>query len=194
MPTGTHSIAVSFNDCVVDGLVGSSLSGLATATYSSSDFQTVSADVSASALHAELYAYRSDLYRVTADGSGSITRTRSNDGGSMRLVPIAGARLTNESTTRAATFGGGSYTSQYFNPPAGVSAVSREIFDDLMLTIDGTTYVLSGTLQASYGFTGNQATYVGEVRVTSHGAMVARLFGDNGGALRLEVLRPLVSF
>lgn len=194
LPAGTHNLAVSFQNCLVDGLVGSTLHGFAAATYTSSDFQTLSASVSATALHAALFEFRSDLYRVSADGSGSFTRARTNDGESMRFVPNADARLTNEATGRVAALGGGSYTSAYFNPPQGVAAVAREDFDDVTVTIEGTTYVLGGSLQATYGFVGNQATYVGEVRVTNQNVLVARLYGNFNGALQLEVLSPLVDF
>ena len=82
----------------------------------------------------------SDLYDVTADGSavwtsvGSSTKTTT-------YTPAAGSRLVNNSTANLATFGDGSY-SVIENP---VNRVDRR-FDNLRVAINGTEYMLHGSL------------------------------------------------
>ncbi|MGH9240003.1 MAG: hypothetical protein ACRD3G_18325 [Vicinamibacterales bacterium] len=127
----------------------------------------------------------SDLYDVTADGSavwtsvGSSTKTTT-------YTPAAGSRLVNNSTANVATFGGGSY-SVIQNP---VNRVDRR-FDNLRVAINGTEYMLHGSLVTTTTGSSGSRSYTGEVRIISNGTLVARIYAVRS-ALTIEVLVPLV--
>jgi hypothetical protein len=190
LPTGNHTLMATFSQCLVDGLVGSTLDGTATASYSSADLSSLSASVAANSLSATVFAFNSDLFSVTADGSGSWIRTRTASSDTTTFAPSAGSRLADNRSAWTATFGGGSYSQVAYVPPAGLSAVLRDVFDNVLVTIDGRAYLLTGDLQFLYRFD-SSASHVGEVRITSDGTLVARLYGDSAGVLRIEVLGPL---
>ena len=79
-------------------------------------------------------------------------------------------------------------------PPAGSppgTAVHEE-FDNLAVAISGTGYTLTGTLDGLYWNSGK--SYTGEVRITSHGTLVALIYGDGSAWLRTYVLSPLAAF
>jgi hypothetical protein len=197
LPTGSHTIAVTFANCVLDGLVGNSVNGTASAAYTSADLNDLTALVSANSMRGTLLAFRSDLYDVTAEGSGTWRRVRSSTGETSTYTPTIGSTLVNNLTTNVATFAGGSYSSGYAAPPPGSSASGQQNFANfanLAVAINGTNYVLDGSLQSVYGFSGNQGSHTGEVRITSNGTLMARIYGDVKGAFSIEVLRPLVPF
>jgi hypothetical protein len=99
--------------------------------------------------------------------------------------------LVNNLTTNVATFGGGSYSTIQYEPPAGSAALVRHEYDNLAVAINGTGYILSGNIVSTYGFNSSQS-HSGEVRITSNSALVARVYGE-GGAFRVEVFLPLVA-
>ena len=188
LPTGSHTYVVAFSNCVVDGW-SASLTGSASATYNAVEWSNVSATVSAESVRGVGLASYSDLWDVTADGSavwtsvGSTARTK-------KYTPAIGARLVNNLTTNVAIFGGGSYS--VLSPPAPQGSFRSEVrFDNLKIAISGTEYTLDGSLDLTRP-TNGALIYTGEVRITSNGTLVARIYGDARGALSVEVLVPLV--
>ena len=195
LPAGSHTFAVAFSNCLVDGLVGTTLNGTASAAYTSIDLSDVTALVSASSMRGTLLALRSGLHDVTSDGSGTWRRVTTSSGSTATYTPTGGSRLVNNSTGNTAAFSGGSYSSGYaLPPPPGASASVRQDFASLAVAVNGTGYILDGNLQSVYGFAGNEARHTGEVRITSNGALVARVYGDVKGVFRIEVLRALQPF
>lgn len=187
LPAGTHSFEVTFNNCLVDGLVGTSLSGTATAAYTSVALSDVTALVSASSTRGTLLALRSGLHDVTADGSGTWRRVVTGTGSTTTFTPTAGSRLVNNLTGNSATFTGGNLSWGYASPPPGSSASGHQDFTGLAVAINGIEYVLDGNLQSVYGFSGS-GRHTGEVRITSHGTLVARVYGDANEQLSVEVI------
>jgi hypothetical protein len=195
LPAGSHTFAVTFSNCLVDGLVGTTLNGTASAAYTSVDLSDVTAQVSASSMRGTLLALRSGLHDVTSDGSGTWRRVTTSAGSTTTYAPNSGSRLVNNLTSNTAAFAGGSYSSGYaLPPPPGASASVLQDFANLAVAVNGTDYVLDGNLQSVYGFTGNEARHTGEVRITSNGTMVARVYGDQNGGFRIEVLSALQPF
>jgi len=193
LPTGSHTYGASFPGCIVDFLVGTSLNGATVAEYTTADRDNITARVSVSSLRGRLVAYRSDLYDVTADGSGNWSRQRAGTTWAETYQPAAGSTLANNTTTRVATFEGGSY-SFFWDAAWTDSAGSRdEDFDDLRVAIGGTSYTLKGHLQIVYDRSSDRS-YAGEVRITRDGALIARIYGDEHQALRTETLTPLAPF
>jgi hypothetical protein len=206
LPTGSHTYVVTFADCTVDGLVGIALNGTASAAYTSTDLNDIElTETSAVRLRAwgswGYPAFRSDLYDVTVDGSGTWTRVRtgaptsSSTASSTIYTPTIGSTLVNNSTSNVATFTGGSYSSSYGSPPPGSSGSGQEEFNNLTIVISGTSYALNGSLHWVYGSPCClELSRTGEVRITSNGILMARIYGDGSGTLRTEVLGPLVPF
>jgi hypothetical protein len=194
LPAGAHTFAVAFSNCLVDALVGTTLNGAASAEYSGVNFSDVTALVSSRSMRGTVLALRSSLDDVTADGSGTWRRVTTSTGSTTSYTPTAGSRLINNLTNNTAIFTGGSYSSGHTSHPPGSSASVRQDFANLAVAINGTDYVLEGGLQSVYGFVGNEASHSGEVRITSNGTLVARIFGGADGAFRVEVLSPLVPF
>jgi hypothetical protein len=169
-----------------------SLNGAASAAYTSTDPNDLTALVSVHSMRATgSLGFRSDINDVTADGSGTWTRARSDTGRSTTTYsPTIGSRLLNHLTTNVATFGGGSYSTIQYEPTPGSAALVKLEYNNLAVAINGTDYILSGNLLSTYGF-GSSQSHSGEVRITSNSALVARVYGE-GGALRVEVFFPLV--
>jgi len=188
LPTGSHTYVVSFSNCLVDYLAGIELNGVASAAYSAAEWSNLTATVSADSVRGQGLPSGefSELYDVTADGSGVWTSVGSSTK-TTTYTPATGSRLVNNSTTNVATFGGGSYSMIQY-PSAGV----ERRFDNLKVAINGTEYTLNGSLDTTYGFSGSR-TYTGEIRIINNGTLVARIYGDAGNALTVEVLVPLIT-
>lgn len=193
LPAGSHTFAVTFTNCLVDGLVGTNLSGTATAAYTNVALSDVIALVSASSTRGTGLAFRSGLHDVTADGSGTWQRVATGTGSATTFTPTAGSRLVNNLTGNTATFTGGYFSWGYASPPPGSSASGHQDFTGLAVAINGTEYILDGNLQSVYGFNGS-GRHTGEVRITSHGTLVARVYGDANEQLSVEVLTALGPF
>ena len=188
LPTGSHTFAVTFDHCYVDYLVGTRLNGTASAAYTRNDLNDLTALVSVHSMRGTLANYQSDLYDVTADGSGTWTRVRT--GGSVDnyfYTPTIGSTLVNNLTSNIATFTGGSYSSSYD------SASGQQDFNNLAIAVSGTGYVLNGSMHTVYAY-GTASSHTGEVRITSNGHLMARIYADGSRDLRIEVLSPLVPF
>ena len=194
LPAGSHTFAVTFMNCTVDGLAGIMLNGTASAVYTGGDLSDVTALVSTSSMRGTGLAYRSQLYDVTSDGSGTWRRVTTDAGTTTTYTPTVGSRLVNNLTGHSATFAGGTYSSGYTSPPPGSSASAQQDFDSLTVAVDGTEYTLDGSLQSVYGFVGNEGRHTGEVRITSNGNLVARVYGDANGLFSVEVLSALTPF
>jgi hypothetical protein len=198
LPTGSHTFAARFDRCYVDLLVGTWLNGTASSAYTATDLNDLTAQVSVTSMRGKLVAFRSDLYDVTADGSGTWTRVRTGTPWTTSWAetttyrPTIGSTLTNNLTTNVATFEGGSYTSSWGPTPPGGSSFHEE-FHDLAVAISGTSYTLSGSMDSFYPNSGNRSC-TGEIRIASNGTLVARIYGDANNPLRTEVLSPLAPF
>jgi hypothetical protein len=184
LPTGSHTYVVSFSNCLVDGWA-MVLNGVASSAYDAAEWSNVTATVSADSVRSRGYGFLSEIWDVTADGSavwtrvGSILSTHTTT-----YTPAAGSRLVNNSTTKVATFGGGSYSA--IRHPGNRW---EHRFDNLKVAISGTEYTLNGSLDTTFG---NRATHTGEVRIINNGTLAARIYGDVNNALTVEVLVPLV--
>jgi len=186
LPAGSHTYVVSFNNCLVDGWAWA-MNGVASAAYNAAEWSNVTAAVSADSVRNQGYGFLSVLRDVTADGSAVWTRVGSSSNThTTTYTPAAGSRLVNNSTTKVATFGGGSYSAIRY---PGYRTEHR--FDNLKVAISGTEYTLDGSLDSTFGDR-DRATHTGEVRIISNGTLVARIYGDVNNALTVEVLVPLV--
>lgn len=194
LPAGSHTFAVTFTACLVDGLVGTSLNGTASAVYMGVDMSDVTAQVSTSSMRGTGLAFRSGLNDATADGSATWRRVTTGAGWTTTYAPSAGSRLVNNLTGNSATFAGGSYSWGQTSPPPGSSASGQQDFTQLVVAINGNEYILDGSLHSVYGFVGNEGTHTGEVRITSNGGLVARVYGDAAGKFAVEVLTTLPTF
>ena len=139
LPTGSHTYAVTFTNCYVDFLVGTRLDGTASVAYTSADLNDVTtALVSVNSMRGTLVAYRSDLYDVTANGSGMWTRVRTGEPRTTSATetttytPTIGSTLVNNATGNVATFGGGSYSSGYGPVPPGSASAGHVELKDLI--------------------------------------------------------------
>jgi hypothetical protein len=188
LPTGSHTYVVSFSNCLVDGWSGT-LNGIASAAYDAAEWSNVTATVSADSVRGRNLASFSELHDVTADGSAVWTRVGiGSSTQTTTYTPAAGSRLVENSTTNVATFGGGSYSMIRY-PAKG----TEQRFDNLKIAINGTEYTLNGSIDTTYGSSGSNI-HAGEVRIINNGTLVARVYGDRGKDLRVEVLVPLVPF
>jgi hypothetical protein len=195
LPPGSHTFTVTFTNCLVDGLVGSTLDGTVSAAYTAVDLSDVTALVSTSSMRGTLLAFRSGLFDVTSYGSGTWRRVATGGGLSITTyTPTVGSKLVNNLTGNAATFAGGSYSSAQTTPPPDSSASVEQDFDNLIVAIDGTEYTIDGTLKSVYGFVGNQGVHTGEVRITSNGNLVARVYGNAKGQFSVVQLSTLPPF
>ena len=195
LPAESHTFEVTFRDCLIDGLASISLNGTASAVYTSVDLTDVTAMVSTSSIRGTGLALRSSLRDVASEGSGTWRRLTAGSGfTTTTYTPAVGSTLVNNLTGNSATFLGGSYSSGQTPPPPGSSASVQQDFANLTVSINGTEYILDGTLQSVYGFVGNQGRHTGEVRITSNGALVARVYGDANSMFSIEVLTALVPF
>jgi hypothetical protein len=198
LPTGTHTFAARFDRCTMDFLVGTSLDGSVSSAYTATDLNDLVSQVSVHSMRGKLAAYRSDLFDVTADGSGSWRRVRTGPAYFATTVetttyaPSPGATLTNNATGRVATFAGGSYTQSSGGVTSGRTE-TRERFDELELAVGGTCYSLNGSLTTVHWNDGRRS-YVGEILLTSGGTLVARISADATGARQIEILSPLAPF
>jgi hypothetical protein len=191
---GSHTLAVNYAHCQIYGggwEPQTLLNGAASATYTTTDLNDLPVLVSLNSVQVTGDGVvLSDLYDVTADGSGTWRRLRTDTSETTTYTPAIGSTLTNNETTHVATFGGGSYTSRWGPTPPGFSAFARADFDNLVITISGVSCTLNGSLESVYGFD-SRNFHAGEVRITRDGVLVARIFGDVNGTLRTEVLTPL---
>jgi hypothetical protein len=194
LPTGSHRLGANFAHCLVDGLGGVVLHGTSATTYTTADRSDLTALVSVTSLRGWGAAYQSDLYDVTADGSGTWRRMRIGATFAETYAPTPGSTLVNNSTTQIATFEGGSYSfvwDPFVLAPNAAGALDED-FDNLLVTVGGTRYALNGHLHTLISRSSDR-TYAGEVRITSNNALAARIIGA-GGALRTETLIPLASY
>jgi hypothetical protein len=189
LPVGNHTYTVTFANCSVDNLAGITLDGTATAVYATTDWSNVTAQVSTGSMRAtgsvDPYGTLSD---VSAFGSGTLRVTATLNTSSETYTPAIGSTLINNRTTNVITFQSGSLSSGYDN--TGSTAIYRRTFDSLAITLNGTNYLLDGTLQFSY--VNGRPAGAGEVRITSNGVLVARIVMDS--QVRAEVLAPLDVF
>jgi len=184
LPTGSHTYVVAFSNCLVDGW-SAVLTGSASAAYTVAEWSNVTATVSADSVRGVGLEFLSELSEVTADGSAAWTSSGSSPN-TRTYIPAAGARLVNNSTGNAATFGGGSYSMT--RHPGGRT---EQRFDNLNVALNGVAYTLNGSLHSTFG---DRATHTGEVRITSNGTLVARVYGDARNALTVEVVMKLGPF
>ena len=196
LPTGSHTYSVRFTNCLVDGLDGIRLTGTTTLRYSTADWANVSAHVSTASMRATGRVGLFDsLQDVTASGSGTLTMASTNPtvGGSYTIsyVPSVGATLVNNLTTNVITFKGGSLLSARVGDQSQAESMQNG-FANLAIDLNGVEYVLDGTLQSV--FVNRVETRSGEIRITSAGVLVARIFQESGGPLRAIALAPIVTF
>jgi hypothetical protein len=185
LPTGSHTYVVSFSNCLATWW-GTELNGVASVAYNAAEWSNLTAVVSANSVRGKGLAFLSELYDVTADGSGVWTSVGSSTR-TTTYTPASGSRLVNNSTANVATFGGGLYST--LQSP---NRLERR-FDDLKVAINGTEYTLNGSLVVTHSGTPlSGAAYNGEIRIINNGTLVARVYGDARNALTIEVLVPLV--
>ena len=189
LPPGSHTYVASFANCLVEWW-GVELNGTASAAYTAAEWSHLTATVSADSVRGKGLAFLSELRDVTADGSGAWTQAGSSTK-SWSYTPASGSRLVNNLTSNVATFRGGSYSEIQYPAPPGTSAAMEQRFDNLQVDINGTQYILTGSLDSRYGFVGGQATHTGEIRITSNGTLVARIYGGVPNGLAIEVLVPV---
>jgi hypothetical protein len=181
LPIGDHAFSASLDDCVADGLAGK-FSGTISGSYG---VDTVGL-LTVSSMRARGLAYQSDLNDVTGNGALTLTTVASGGISTTTATLSAGTTLMNNVSAKVATFEGGS--TSYSHDSAGESG--QDTFNDLIVVVDGTRYVLDGSLQWSNrppGFRYESGT----VRVTSNGVLHASFtVGQDGGAF-VEILVPL---
>jgi hypothetical protein len=188
LPTGSHTFAVTFADCTGgDAMAAVSLNGAVSAAYVTTDWNELTAVVSANSMS---ILCCSGGYDFTANGGGTWTRVRTAH--TMIYAPAIGATLINNRTKNVVTFGGGSYSSGYRPTPYGGWLHSGpEGFDNLTVAIGATSYIIHGSIELGPLY---RVGDPGEVRIASNGTLVARVYRDANGMLRTEVLSPVASF
>jgi hypothetical protein len=78
-----------------------------------------------------------------------------------------------------------------FYPSALDAPYRREHrFEHLKIAINGTEYTLDGSLDLTLA--SGTGPYTGEVRITSNGTLVARIYRDARTGVSVEILVPLV--
>jgi hypothetical protein len=195
LPAGNHTFSVTFTNCLVDGLLGASLNGAATAAYTRADPGEDTAFVSTSSMRGTQLAFRSGLHDATAYGSATLTGGLTDAGVPTTIyTPTAGSTLVNNLTGNTATFAGGSYSSAQLPPPPDSSASVEQYYDNLVIAIDGSEYTIDGNLKSVYGFVGNEGVHTGEIRITSKGILVARIYGDANGRFSVDASSTLPPF
>ena len=183
LPAGNHAYVMTFANCLVDGLAGFTLDGAATAVYSTTDWSVVTAQVSAGPTR--VTGNGSD---VSVSGSGTWSLAANANTDTETYTPAIGSTVINNLTTNVITFQGGSASNEVDR--SGSTPIARRSFNSLAITLNGTSYLLDGTLQSTLN---NLPTGSGEVRITSNGVLVARIFYDSQ-SLRAEAFAPLEVF
>lgn len=187
LPAGRHVYAVSFDNCVADGLIGIRLHGTAAMAYATENWSNVEGNATVGSIRAtgSLSSF-GRILDATAHGSAHWSFAQSSGTATTKYAPAAGTVLINNGTGNVATFSGGSYSQTWVSGPPFV--FTRE-FADLAFAINGTRLVLSGSLAQA-----DQARYEGELRITRDGVLLGRLYGDMDRRLRAEVLHPIPEF
>jgi hypothetical protein len=203
LPPGSHNLAVTFADCADDWL-GIRLDGAASAAYTSSaDLNELTALVSVTSMRGRGLDFLTGWNDATAYGSGTWTRARRDEWRSTTTYsPTIGSRLLNNLTGNVVTFGGGSYSTIQLEPTPESSSRFQRDYNNLAVAINGTDYILNGNILSTYDSGGSRSSdsHSGEVRITSSGTLVARVYGVGGPdargltqtGLRVEVFFPLV--
>ncbi len=196
LPSGSHTLVVAFSNCTVDALVGLAFDGTSSVAYTedSAGFITEATFTTNSLRgHGSLVNWGT-LYDVTADGSGAYSTVTTGTGYTSTYTPTRGSRLANNTTANVATFGGGSRSvSMMQSFPSDVPTYIEE-FNNLVVTVSGASYILNGSLSRVYGsdVPNGLISAAGEVRVSSNGVLVARIYFTQHNALRVDVLAPIV--
>ena len=179
LPVGDHTISTVFSNCQVDGLVGITFTGRSTVAYSAPDWRSVTAATSISDLRGTGELYWAGDLDVVGRGSGTWSRTitgTESTGYIESYSPSPGSSLTSNRTTRTITFQAGVYREEV------TQDVSRETYSDVTLTLNGVTYVISGTVVLAP--LNDRGAWSGEIQITTGGVLVGRVYGD--GPLRME--------
>ena len=192
LPIGSHTYSVGFSNCLVDGLDGIRLTGTTTLRYSTADWLHVSVNVATASMRATGRVGLFDsLQDVTATGSGTWTVAATSRSYADTYLPGAGATLVNNRTTNVITFKGGSLLHVRTGDPNAPESIQNG-FANLAIDLNGVEYVLDGTQQTAV--VNRVVTASGEIRITSAGVLVGRIFQESGGPLRAIALAPIVTF
>ena len=194
LPTGSHNFSAAFDDCLIDGLAGTTLNGAISGDYSLTGEYDYGAQLSVRTLSGYELVLASDLQGVS--GEGSLTLTSESTGivnstafaYTTTVAPVGGFRLVKDRTSNAMTFGSGTYSYSY---DAATQSGSDD-FNGLEVEINGVHYVIHGSIQWDFvGGRGLMRHTSGVVRITSGGVLHASLSGQASGALLVDVLIPL---
>jgi hypothetical protein len=189
--TGNHSFAAEFNECLMDGLVGTQLNGTVAGSYAGLKPNGSYTQTTIVSMRGTQLSFYSDLYAVTGVGSVTSSYLLTDIGLTTMVTPSVGFALTNHETGNVAIFEGGDYRSAYdWSTQAGHWSLN-----DLRLVVAGNRYTVDGRLHWRVAPGGGGLLFgLGDVRVSRDGALHARLYGDANGNLRSEILVPLVRF
>ena len=190
---GSHAFSASFDACVVDGLVGTSLDGTISGAYSFASEYSYGAQFSVRTLSGSHLAYVSDLGAVTGDGSLTLTSVSAGSPNTTAytatFAPDGGFQLKNATTGNVLTFESGNYSRSHDS----ASGSGHDDFNGLQVAINGVSYTIDGTIHWTAG---SRMTYSsGLVRITNGGVVHASIAAQQGREdLLVEVLIPLERF
>ena len=190
--SGSHALSAAFDNCLIDGLVGTSLNGSLSGTYSFAGEYDYAAQFAARNISGSLLAYVSDLHAITSDGPLTLTSASTGVANTTTwaytttFTPAVGFRLVNNATGNVLTFGGGNCSSSY----DAATQSGHSDFNGLELQVNGTRYTVDGSINWSTK-SGRLSYTSGIVGITSGGVLHANLAGHQSGLLMVQVLVPL---
>jgi hypothetical protein len=191
LPLGNHTYTATFVNCLVDGLVGTTLTGTATAAYSRSSDESLTATVASAGMRGTgTLTQFSSLADLNAAGSANWTLAKTSTGTTATYAPHAGATLVNNLTGRILTFESGRYSvAVNFNP-----YFIQSQYDQLAFNINGLKYTLNGGITRTY-VNGVVTGGSGEVQIIdTDGRVVVGKIVVDGSVMRVELYDPIIQF
>jgi hypothetical protein len=192
-PAGT--LAASFTQCMTD--TEARYQGSSSVAYDFSSFEP--ANGSATATMTNLRITHSSDFTANGGVSLNIANTVANGDSTYNytITPGANATLRNEANGLLATFNSGSLQTRYVTVVATERLKSlRNQYSALAFSVAGVPYVAEGFYQLDYNTSGGLPILLGgsgEVRLSSGGSLVGRLFATNEG-LFIEVNGTITPF
>lgn len=192
-PSGT--LAASFSQCITEA--EARYQGSSSVAYNFSSFEPASGSATATMNNLRI-THSSDF---TANGGVSLTIANTLANGDSTydytITPGANATLRNEATSLLATFNSGSLQTRFVTVVAnGRLKTLRHQYSAMNFSVGGVAYLAEGFYQLDYNTSGGLPVLLGgsgEVRLTSAGVLVGRLFATADG-LFIEVNGTVVPF
>lgn len=192
------TLAATFSRCVTDS--EALYQGSASVVYSFSSFEPASGNATATMSNLRI-THSGGTGDLTANGGVSLVVANSVANGDVTynytITPGVNATLRNEINGLLATFNSGALQNRFVMVAATERLKSiRNQYSALNFSVGGVAYVAEGFYQLDYNTSGGLPVLLGgsgEVRLTSGGALVGRLFANDQG-LFIEVNGTVTPF